>query len=307
MNRYILSEYEHPLSTDYYYEANHTTNESAIYVASHSHNYFEIYMYIRGEVQVLLNNHIFNVKKGDIVVIPPYNVHSLLPLKLGTPYERMYLYITETCLSSFQFNEYTLLKPLMAAEKLGKFHFHISDPKDYERITHGIKSIRNSKREDYYGKELMNRSYILQVFATINKYITNETREKSTDETTSLISQIIEYINENFMKNITLEMLCEYFYTNRQTLTRLFKEYTTLTIHNYITLIRITRAKKLIYEGVPPSKIHLLCGFNDYTTFYRAFKRTEVITPQQFAVLSQGKLSREIKCPEVCPNDYKMQ
>jgi AraC-like DNA-binding protein len=288
MNRYILSESEHPLSSDYYYEAAHTINPKTIFVKSHSHNYYEIYIYISGAVKILLNNHIFNVQKGDVVIIPPHSIHSLIPISLDIPYDRMYLYATETCLSSFQFKEYSLLKPLLDTVKIGKFHYHIDSLEDFQRITYAIEGITESKKTDLYGKEMMNRSYILQLFTTINSYIAKETIEKPIGEITSLISRVIAYINENFEDSITLKSLCELFFTNRQTLTKLFKEYTNLTIHNYITMVRIEQAKQLIYKGIQPSRIHLMCGFNDYTTFYRAFKKTEGITPQQFVVLSQN-------------------
>jgi AraC-like DNA-binding protein len=288
MNRYILSENEHPLSSDYYYEAAHTINPKTIFVNSHSHNYYEIYIYISGSVKILLNNHIFNVKKGDVVIIPPHSIHSLIPISLDVPYDRMYLYATETCLSSFQFNEYSILKPLLDTAKIGKFHYHVDSHEDFQRITYAIDRMKESKKIDLYGKEMMNRSYILQLFTTINSYIVKETMEKPVDEITSLISRVIAYINENFEESITLKSLCELFFTNRQTLTKLFKEYTNLTIHNYITMVRIEQAKQLIYKGIQPSRIHLMCGFNDYTTFYRAFKKTEGITPQQFVVLSQN-------------------
>ena len=161
-------------------------------------------MYINGEVQILLNNHVFNVKKGDVVIIPPYYIHSLIPTKLENPYERMYLYITEACLASFQFNEHSLLKPLLNTIKINRFHYYIDDQKDYERITYVIDKIRDSKRVDYFGKELMNRSYITQLFVIINSYITRENQETVLNETSSPISQIISYINENFHRNITL-------------------------------------------------------------------------------------------------------
>lgn len=291
MNRYILSEFEHPLASDYYYEAAHTINPKTIFVKSHSHNYYEIYMYISGAVKILLNNHIFSVEKGDIVIIPPYSIHSLIPISLDIPYERMYLYVTETCLSSFQFNEYSLLKPLLDTAKLGRFHYHIDSSEDFKRISYAIDGIKDSKTSDFYGKEMMNRSYIIQLFTIINSYITKETLEKPTTEVSSLISRIIAYINENFTKNITLKSLCELFFTNRQTLTKFFKDYTNLTIHSYITMVRIEQAKQLISKGNQPSTLHLMCGFNDYTTFYRAFKKTEGIAPQQFVALSQN--SRE--------------
>lgn len=293
MNRYILSQNDHPLASDYYYEADHTTNPHPINVKSHSHNYYEIYMYISGEVKIMLNNHIFKVQKGDVVIIPPYTIHSLIPVNYDSPYERMYLYITDTCLSSFQFNEFSLNKPILDTTKHGVFHFKIESDEDYERITFAINEIKHSKFKDYYGKEMMNRSYIMQLFTIINSYIVKESGKKYHNETSSLISQVIEYLNENYKENITIDTLCERFYTNRQSLTKLFKEYTTLTIHNFINLTRIAKAKQLILEGSLPSKLHSMCGFQDYTTFYRAFKRSEGISPQQFEELAKKQLLKE--------------
>lgn len=282
MNRYLLSEHDHPLASDYYYEADHTANDHVPSINPHSHNYYEIYMYLSGEVKVLVNDHIFDVQKGDVVIIPPYYIHNLIPINKEGRYERMYLYVTETCLNTFQFQQHSLLKPLQDAKRSNRFHYHIDNEIDYERITYAIDDLKESKRKNSYGKEMLNRSNLLQIITLVNSYIVKETRKHIPDETSSLVSQVIFYIHENFTKNITIESLSEEFFTNRQKLTKLFKEHTALTLHQYITLTRIAQAKQLICNGIQPSKIHLMCGFNDYTTFFRSFKRIEGVTPKQF-------------------------
>lgn len=282
MSRYILSETEYPLSSDYYYEANHTYQDHTPLFHSHSHNYYEIYVFLKGEVQIVLKDHIFNIKKGDVVILPPYYVHNLNPVNVTYEYERQYLWITENCLSSFQFHEYNLLKPLLDTEKMGKFNYHIDNEDDFNIISTSMDKIRASKKHNLYGKEMMNRSYIIQIFTILNSYILKENLDVPSDQTSSLVSQVITYINENFAEDLSLALLCEKFYSNKQSLSQIFKKYTTLTLHNYITLSRISHAKQFICSGVIPSKVHIMCGFNNYTTFYRAFQKIEGITPKEF-------------------------
>ena len=48
--RYLLHESDHPISTDYYYECRKTTNDHFPRVLAHTHDYYEIYIYIIGVV-----------------------------------------------------------------------------------------------------------------------------------------------------------------------------------------------------------------------------------------------------------------
>ena len=118
--RYLLHESDHPISTDYYYECRKTTNDHFPRVLAHTHDYYEIYIYLSGSVMLFIEDRIYKVKRGDIIVIPPYTIHQLLPTseeQLNDEYDRTYMYITPACLSSFQFNEHSLLEPFELAKE----------------------------------------------------------------------------------------------------------------------------------------------------------------------------------------------
>lgn len=95
--RYLLHESDHPISTDYYYECRKTTNDHFPRVLAHTHDYYEIYIYLSGSVMLFIEDRIYKVKRGDIIVIPPYTIHQLLPTseeQLNDEYDRTYMYIT---------------------------------------------------------------------------------------------------------------------------------------------------------------------------------------------------------------------
>lgn len=280
--RYLLHESDKPLANDYYYEATQTTNDSIPAVPPHTHNYYEIYIFLSGSVQLSVEDKIYKVRKGDIVIIPPFTIHQLIPLEVQKIYDRIYMYITKSCLNSFQFNEHSLTKHIEAATKEKHFHFHISDPNDYERIYQAMFAIYRSKKEDYFGKEMLNRSRIIEIMTLINKHIVKDMTSRKTMQINPVIHDIIAYLNEHYMEPLTLDFIEKEFFINRYTLSKLFKRHTNLTFHNYILLKRISIAKQKISEGALPSEIYYQVGFNDYSTFYRAFEKLEGISPSTF-------------------------
>ncbi len=66
--RYLLHESDHPISTDYYYECRKTTNDHFPRVLAHTHDYYEIYIYLSGSVMLFIEDRIYKVKRGDIIV-----------------------------------------------------------------------------------------------------------------------------------------------------------------------------------------------------------------------------------------------
>lgn len=68
--RYISRETEHPTAIDYYCEATQTTQDHFPRIPAHTHNYYEIYIFLNGFVKIAIEDQIYNVKYGDIMLIP---------------------------------------------------------------------------------------------------------------------------------------------------------------------------------------------------------------------------------------------
>lgn len=281
--RYVYREADFPLSTDYYYECTHTINYEVFpRVPTHTHNYYEIYVYRNGSVKLSIEDKLYEVKNGDIMIIPPYTIHQLIPLGHNTVYDRIYLYITEACLASMQFNEHSLLEPLRMAGQHKHYHFHINDENDYNTIYERMHEIYQSKKQDCYGKELFNRARIMEVVTLINKHIMEDMTPRMATHENQIANNVLKYLNEHYNENITLDNLANMFYLNKYSLTKIFKEQTDLTIHNYITLKRINTAKQEMMKGALPTEVCYVVGYKDYSSFYRAFVAQEHISPKKF-------------------------
>ncbi len=99
-----------------------------------------------------------------------------------------------------------------------------------------------------------------------------------------LLDGIINYINENIYSPITIEELCEKFSISRSTLQILFNNNLEVAPKQYISDLKLSKAKQLIKESSHTiSEIATICGFGSIHYFSRKFKSTFGITPTDYA------------------------
>jgi AraC-like DNA-binding protein len=105
------------------------------------------------------------------------------------------------------------------------------------------------------------------------------------------VADVIAYINEHIGQELSLDEVSGHFYISKFHLIREFKSYTNRSVYQYIVAKRIIQAKLLMQSGVPPTKVYLKCGFREYSSFYKAFKKETGLSPQQYiACLSSSAL-----------------
>lgn len=98
-----------------------------------------------------------------------------------------------------------------------------------------------------------------------------------------VIEKTKDYINENFGKNITLETIAAEVFLSPVYLSFLFKQVESMNITDYITHVRIERAKSLLQTTNGKTyEIANLVGYQDDKYFSRIFKKRVGITPSEF-------------------------
>ena len=86
------------------------------------------------------------------------------------------------------------------------------------------------------------------------------------------VKDVILYIQNNYDKRITLEELSKETYINKSGLSKKFKEFTGITIVNYINNYRCKMALSMIQNGEQINYAARLCGFNNISFFTKTFK-----------------------------------
>lgn len=73
------------------------------------------------------------------------------------------------------------------------------------------------------------------------------------------------------------------------TISHLFQQRLGVSLYRYLTQRRLIAAKSLIEKGKALERVAVLCGFPDYSGFYRAFKSTFGISPRQYRTMHPQK------------------
>lgn len=117
-------------------------------------------------------------------------------------------------------------------------------------------------------------------------------QEKCDDETiTSVISEVYDYINQNFREKINLSELCFLYRTNKTTLCNCFKKAYGVTIIKYINMLKLKETKKLLREGKHSlTEIAAILNMSSVHYLSRLFKSYEKVSPSEYIKTIKSRL-----------------
>ena len=97
-----------------------------------------------------------------------------------------------------------------------------------------------------------------------------------------VITQILDYINQNYSQDFGLNEMAEMVHMNHAYLSILFKDEVGISFVRYLTQIRMAHAKELLLKGEHVQDVSVAVGYNNYRYFCNIFKKEEGVTPMQF-------------------------
>ncbi|WP_163539905.1 response regulator [Gracilibacillus sp. YIM 98692] len=104
-----------------------------------------------------------------------------------------------------------------------------------------------------------------------------------------LIPKVKEWIQESYSDNITFQQFADEHHVSLSYLSREFKEQTNMTFSEYLTHIRIKKAKGLFEKGMEKTvEVGRLVGYHDPKHFRTVFKRVTGITPKEYKTKTNG-------------------
>ena len=136
---------------------------------------------------------------------------------------------------------------------------------------------------DQYGDDLTFKLRFCQVLIIINKVMMNlHVDTNIVTPKNKIIREIVSYINENLTGKILIKDIACNLSLSESRISHIFKQETGMSILKFINKKRLILAKELIRNGEHLNVVYGLCGFQDNTSFFRAFKKEYNITPKSY-------------------------
>lgn len=99
-----------------------------------------------------------------------------------------------------------------------------------------------------------------------------------------IIELAIDFINKNYSRNLSLKQIADVLYINPNYLCDLFRQETGINFTDYITQVRVMKAKELLISRAELKSYEIaeLVGYKDAKYFTQVFKKQVGVTPTDF-------------------------
>lgn len=250
----------------------------------HFHNFYEIMYITEGTFTILIDNTDYLLHAGDFVLIGINKLHHYRYLnKAHNDSKRILFWISKEYLEKLSGPNYNF-EEAFKSDKSPAWTFPSQLKEELEDYLLKLLYLNADLNIDEEEKRLLQNSYTSLFFVHLNKFCKLEDESFSIENTYGhpMIRTVSEYINENIDKNIDLDKLAASVHLSKYHFARTFKKTTGMTVRNFIIQKRLILACELIWAKEPLKNIYSICGFNDYSSFYRNFKAFYGISPSQF-------------------------
>lgn len=261
------------------YEISHYGDKDFKTVTPHSHDFYELYYFIGGRASYIVESKKYALRHGDILLVPPGELHQLDMADSAQLYERIVLWITPQYLRALSTPRTDLTECFrLCAERRA---YLIRDMSLSAAVGTWLDEAFARSYGTRYGDDLRTEILLKNIFLELCRYARSHPSGES-GAGHAAVTQAIDYIAAHLTEELSLQKLANRLYLNPSYLSRLFREQTKVTVHQYILKKRLTLARALIEQGMPITQVCPKSGFNDYTNFFRAFKREYGMTPKQY-------------------------
>lgn len=246
----------------------------------HTHDVMEILVFLGGDCEFFCEGKTYTLRRGDVLVVPPYAVHQAT-VKSIDKYERIIVNISNRLMADFVSSSQSMNENIVSQKTRGSYLLHLNASHFQEiisllhEITHRIKN-----GEENFSFTLQYLLFqVLQVIFNPASSLPNFSNKDELDERFMLV---LEYIESHVTEpDLSLDKISSDFHLNKYYFAHYFKKHMNLSFYRYVSLKRLSFAVTMIKQKqIPIEKIALKCGFPDYSSFYRLFKKEYNLSPK---------------------------
>lgn len=257
----------------------------------HMHEFIEIAFVVSGEGVHVVEDIENKITKGDIFILNYGVTHQFSPQKGSDLIICNCIFkpgfFDYSLISSRSFSDITkhfLLRPF-TLEKVEHFKSISLLDEQYEEIGNLFNKMYIEYSEKPEGYVEILRAYLIALLIKLFRVMrkNNQYPQKVSGEKQELLENVMKYIKNNYNKDLTLDELSMLAFLSPNHFCKKFKEYSGMTIKEFMQKTRIEKACSLLLETDKKIiEIAFEVGYHDLKHFYNIFKKYTEKTPLVF-------------------------
>lgn len=251
-----------------YYEAHrdrmrlpHTWMATQNICLPHFHAGIELVYVRKGELEATINGQNMILRENQLLVVNCYSVHRFISTD------------SVTITSIIPLSTVPSMQKLLTTNR---FKSNIIDDD-----TEGNLSMLMRLLSERPTNEFIQKGLCYTILGYLIEHITLEPLA-STDQV-DLICKILNYLNDNYTQQITVDQLASKFGYSRSRFSHMFKSTIGYSLPQYLNMLRCRSiAEALVSTDTPVVELAINAGFNNTHSFYTAFRTCYNMTPREY-------------------------
>ncbi|MBP1754786.1 MAG: hypothetical protein H6Q59_1184 [Firmicutes bacterium] len=237
----------------------------------HWHNRIEIFLVLSGNLSIVVESETFHLSEDDIILINSNQVHEITS--------------KDNVTVVLQIN-YSYFKKWM--DESSFFHCNSTiyhNTSKYIELKRIIAQLIYVNYNDTEHNDLLTISLAYQIVLELIKNFRSFEQNQLSQNSKNLqrLRTIIQYLNANYMENISLEQIAEKEFLSPSYFSHFFKVNMGVSFFNYLTGVRMNHAvNDLITTNLTMEQIAANNGFANSRYFVDCFKKKYDVLPKQY-------------------------
>ncbi len=249
----------------------------------HWHEAVELIMPLENHYIVTVGDTDFDIPVHDVLVVPAGELHKMPAI----PGRRLIFQCDSSVLSGVSAIESvirSISSPILINKELNKELHSLA-----KKTLLDILSLNNKKNELADVKVYIS---LVTLLTSIREFQLEENKlnldldDSKLDEYNEKFNSVMQYIDANYMYDISLDHLAGVAGYSKYHFSRIFKQYNSMSYLQYINARRTKAAEHLLLDpNLSITDVAMQAGFKSLTTFNRIFKEIKHCTPSDFKKL----------------------
>ena len=250
----------------------HLTDIPAEEFEFHYHDFDKIIIFLSGRVDYTIEGQTYQLMPYDIVLVNHGEIHRPR-IDQSLPYSRIIVYLSPDFLDSYKTEDCDLS---LCFRHGADTHSHVlrMGAAGDDSLFQTVRLLEKADAQKAYGHQLYCQVLFIEFMIHLNRAALSYGKTYfAASHFNPKILEITDFINRHLSWDLNVDLISETFFLSKYHLMRTFKQETGYTIGGYINCKRLLMARQLLREEVSITHICYLCGFKNYSTFFRAYKK----------------------------------